>query len=148
MKLNQEFSRVNRPVQAAESYYSRLSRVYDLLASSEKRFIRQGLDLLDPHPGEMILKIGFVGPGIPSSASHRPSEEVSAPVWIFRSAWARLLKRGCSEPGSWNRWGWCRATLCQFLFRTTFLMQFFPASLWNYLIVRSFLRSCRNAAGY
>ncbi len=59
MKPNQEFSRVNRPVQAAESYYSRLSRVYDLLASSEKRFIRQGLDLLDPQPGEMILEVGF-----------------------------------------------------------------------------------------
>ena len=59
MKPNQEFSRVNRPVQAAESYYSSLSGIYDLLASSEKRFIRQGLDLLDPQPGEFILEIGF-----------------------------------------------------------------------------------------
>ncbi len=59
MKPLQEFSRVNRPVQAAESYYSSLSGIYDLVASSEKRFIRLGLALLYPQPGERILEIGF-----------------------------------------------------------------------------------------
>jgi len=59
MKPLQEFSRVNRPVQAAGSYYSSLSRIYDLLASSEKRFIKLGLALLRPRPGERILEIGF-----------------------------------------------------------------------------------------
>ncbi len=54
-----EFSRVNRPIQAAEDYYSRLSRFYDGLASSEKKFIRDGLELLDPQPGEQILEVGF-----------------------------------------------------------------------------------------
>ena len=59
MEPFQEFSRVYRPVQAAESYYSRMSGIYDGLASSEKRFIRRGLDLLDPQPEECILEIGF-----------------------------------------------------------------------------------------
>jgi len=44
---------------AAEEYYSKLSRYYDWLASSEKRFIRIGLSLLSPQAGERILEIGF-----------------------------------------------------------------------------------------
>ena len=59
MEPFQEFSRVDRPVLAAESYYSNLSRIYDWLASSEKRFIRLGLALLQPLPGERILEIGY-----------------------------------------------------------------------------------------
>jgi demethylmenaquinone methyltransferase/2-methoxy-6-polyprenyl-1,4-benzoquinol methylase len=52
------YSRVNRPLSAAESYYSRLSPFYDFLAYSEKKFIKQGLELLDPQQGEKILEIG------------------------------------------------------------------------------------------
>ena len=52
------YSRVNRPLAEAQSYYSRLSSIYDFLAASEKKFIKQGLDLLDPKDGEMILEIG------------------------------------------------------------------------------------------
>jgi len=59
MKPVLEFSRVNRPVQDAESYYSNLSRLYDWLASSEKRFVRLGLALIRPQPGERILEIGY-----------------------------------------------------------------------------------------
>ena len=59
MKPDLEFSRVNRPVMAVESYYSTLSRYYDWLAASEKRFLRIGLSLLAPQPGENILEIGF-----------------------------------------------------------------------------------------
>jgi len=36
-----------------------LSGIYDWLASSEKKFIDLGLDLLDPQQGEKILEIGF-----------------------------------------------------------------------------------------
>ena len=54
-----EFSRVTRSVKDAEKYYSRLSRVYDWLAASEKRFIHQGLEVLNPRLGEYILEIGF-----------------------------------------------------------------------------------------
>ena len=52
------FSRVNRSDSQAEEYYSRLSGFYDLLASSEKKFIKQGLILLDPKPEDKILEIG------------------------------------------------------------------------------------------
>jgi demethylmenaquinone methyltransferase/2-methoxy-6-polyprenyl-1,4-benzoquinol methylase len=54
-----DFSRVNRPVQEAGVFYTRLAPWYDLLASSEKRYIRRGLELLDPNPDEWILEIGF-----------------------------------------------------------------------------------------
>lgn len=59
MDLSQSYTRVNRPENEAESYYSRLSSVYDLLAASEKKFVRQGLELLNPSEGERILEIGF-----------------------------------------------------------------------------------------
>ena len=52
------YSRVNRPFSEAEKYYSSLSSFYDLLASSEKKYIKAGLDLLDPQDGERILEIG------------------------------------------------------------------------------------------
>lgn len=55
----QNVSHVNRPVKDAAAYYDSLARWYDLLAGSEKRFIRAGLDLLAPSPGERILEIGF-----------------------------------------------------------------------------------------
>jgi demethylmenaquinone methyltransferase/2-methoxy-6-polyprenyl-1,4-benzoquinol methylase len=59
MKSDLEFSKVDRPVMAAEGYYSNLSRYYDWLASSEKRFVRIGLSLLNPQKNERILEIGF-----------------------------------------------------------------------------------------
>ena len=59
MDQSQTYTRVKRPENEAESYYSRLSSVYDLLAASEKKFIRQGLELLNPSEGERILEIGF-----------------------------------------------------------------------------------------
>jgi demethylmenaquinone methyltransferase/2-methoxy-6-polyprenyl-1,4-benzoquinol methylase len=55
---NHSYSRVNRPLLEAEGFYSRLSSIYDLLASSEKHFIRRGLSLLDPQEGESFLEIG------------------------------------------------------------------------------------------
>jgi demethylmenaquinone methyltransferase/2-methoxy-6-polyprenyl-1,4-benzoquinol methylase len=54
-----DFTRVDRSVSAAGSYYSVLAPWYDFLASSEKRYIKKGLDLLDPQAGERILEIGF-----------------------------------------------------------------------------------------
>ncbi len=53
------FSRVNRSMSEAERYYSRLSRIYDWLAASEKKFKNHGLELLNPLEGERILEIGF-----------------------------------------------------------------------------------------
>lgn len=54
-----DFSSVNRPLAKAGEYYTRLAPWYDFLAGSEKKFIRLGLDLLDPQPAEKILEIGF-----------------------------------------------------------------------------------------
>lgn len=54
-----EFSRVNRPIEEAGAFYTRLAPWYDLLASSEKRSIRRGLELLDPKSDQLILEIGF-----------------------------------------------------------------------------------------
>jgi ubiquinone/menaquinone biosynthesis C-methylase UbiE len=59
MNSFKDFSRVDRPIRAAENYYSNLSGIYDILASSEKRYVRRGLDLLDPQTGEWILEIGY-----------------------------------------------------------------------------------------
>jgi len=57
--MPEDFSRVNRPLAKAGKYYSRLAPWYDFLASSEKKYVRQGLELLDPQPGQQILEIGF-----------------------------------------------------------------------------------------
>jgi demethylmenaquinone methyltransferase/2-methoxy-6-polyprenyl-1,4-benzoquinol methylase len=54
-----DISPVNRPLTKAGEYYTRLAPWYDFLAGSEKKFIRLGLDLLNPQPGEKILEIGF-----------------------------------------------------------------------------------------
>ena len=53
-----EFSRVNRPVAEAGAFYNRLAPWYDLLATSEKKYIKYGIELLDPQPDERILEIG------------------------------------------------------------------------------------------
>ena len=55
----EDFSRVNRPLAKAADLYTRLAPWYDLLAASEKKFIRRGVELLDPQSGERILEIGF-----------------------------------------------------------------------------------------
>jgi demethylmenaquinone methyltransferase/2-methoxy-6-polyprenyl-1,4-benzoquinol methylase len=54
-----DFSRVPRSESDAASFYNRLAPWYDFLAASEKKFIKHGLDILDPQPGETILEIGF-----------------------------------------------------------------------------------------
>jgi demethylmenaquinone methyltransferase/2-methoxy-6-polyprenyl-1,4-benzoquinol methylase len=57
--IQKSFTRVNRPPSAAEAYYTVLAPWYDLLAASEKKYILQGVELLNPSPGESILEIGF-----------------------------------------------------------------------------------------
>ena len=89
---------MNRPVQAAESYYSNLSRFYDWLASSEKRFIRLGLALLHPRPGERILEIGF-GTGyaqqyIAQSVKNGLSAGLDLSIGMGRVAQRRLSRAG------------------------------------------------------
>ncbi len=52
-------SRVPRSKEQARASYDRLSRWYDALTWSERRFTDAGLDLLTPAPGEKILEIGY-----------------------------------------------------------------------------------------
>ena len=46
-----------------QSWYTRLSGVYDFFAGSEDRFCQRGLQMLAVQPGEEVLEIGF-GTGI------------------------------------------------------------------------------------
>ena len=96
MKSLQEFSRVNRPVQDAEGYYSNLSRIYDLLASSEKRFIRLGLALLYPLPGEKILEVGF-GTGYAQQHIARAVEGGSSVGLDLSSGMAQIAQKRLSR---------------------------------------------------
>jgi len=89
---------VDRPVQAAESYYSNLSKFYDWLAASEKRFIRLGLSILHPQPGESILEIGF-GTGyaqqyIAQSVKNGLSAGLDLSIGMGRVAQKRLSRAG------------------------------------------------------
>ena len=54
-----EMTRVRRPVEAARATYDSLSRYYDWLAASEKKYTDIGLRQLAARPGEQILEIGF-----------------------------------------------------------------------------------------
>jgi demethylmenaquinone methyltransferase/2-methoxy-6-polyprenyl-1,4-benzoquinol methylase len=55
----EDISPVNRPLAKAGEYYTRLAPWYDFLASSEKKYIQNGLDLLALQSHESILEIGF-----------------------------------------------------------------------------------------
>jgi len=52
-------SRVTRSKEAARTSYDRMSRWYDWIASSERKFARLGLELLQAKPGEKVLEIGY-----------------------------------------------------------------------------------------
>ena len=57
-RVDMDYSSVNRSTAEARSFYNRISPYYDTLAASEKKYIRAGLRLLDPNPGDRILEIG------------------------------------------------------------------------------------------
>jgi demethylmenaquinone methyltransferase/2-methoxy-6-polyprenyl-1,4-benzoquinol methylase len=55
-----QFTRVDRPSNAARDFYSRISGFYDLFAASgERRFTTAGLHKLAVKNGQCILEIGF-----------------------------------------------------------------------------------------
>ena len=52
-------SRVVRSKEEAKLSYNRMSRWYDWMASSEKKYRDLGLEKLNAQPGERILEIGY-----------------------------------------------------------------------------------------
>lgn len=56
--MSEDIHRVTRSKDEAKASYDHISRWYDLIASSEKKFTEIGLQMLDAQPGEQILEIG------------------------------------------------------------------------------------------
>ena len=54
-----EISRVTRSQQEAKASYDKISKWYDLLACSERKYGYKGLQKLSVKEGEIVLEIGF-----------------------------------------------------------------------------------------
>jgi len=57
--MDLDIASVDRSKSEARNFYNRVSKYYDTLAASEKKFIKTGIELLGVKPGEHILEIGY-----------------------------------------------------------------------------------------
>jgi ubiquinone/menaquinone biosynthesis C-methylase UbiE len=96
-------AKVSNGKKATQAYYDRLSRWYDLLAGqAEEKCKQNGLHLLDPQPGEIILEIGFgTGHGLlalgQAVGEHGRVYGLDLSAGMLRAAQVRLRKAGYQD---------------------------------------------------
>lgn len=57
-EIRMDITSVNRSRADAKDFYNRISKAYDTLAASEKKYIELGLDMLAAREGERVLEVG------------------------------------------------------------------------------------------
>lgn len=147
MKKIPDFSRVYRPVQEAEEYYSRLSRIYDGLASSEKKFIRQGLELLDPRPGERILEIGF-GTGYAQQYIARAVQGGSSIGLDLSIGMGEVAQNRLKSAGLWDQVSLVRSNTLPLPFQSHYfdgIFSSFTLELFDSPLIPNVLAECQRA---
>jgi ubiquinone/menaquinone biosynthesis C-methylase UbiE len=130
------------------SVYNRLSRWYDILSSSERKFVRQGLDLLHLAPGECALEIGF-GSGralVEMAQSCAPSGQVTGidiSTGMMKAARSRLARAGLADRVNLLLGDGCHFPLPTATFDVVFLS--FTLELFNIEDLPTVLQECRRA---
>jgi demethylmenaquinone methyltransferase/2-methoxy-6-polyprenyl-1,4-benzoquinol methylase len=102
-KESSQIARVTRSKETARATYDRLSRWYDLIsATSERKYVKEGLKLLHAMDGEKVLEIGF-GTGwalieIARSVGHSGQVfGIDLSPGMLRKATQKMKKSGLSE---------------------------------------------------
>jgi len=100
MSEDRETARVTRSKEDASSFYDRISAVYDVISgSSERKFVAEGLKMLDARRGEKVLEVGFgTGDALVALAAAVGDEGTVAGIDISsgmsRVALAKLVRSG------------------------------------------------------
>jgi ubiquinone/menaquinone biosynthesis C-methylase UbiE len=139
------FTRVNRSVNEAEGYYSRLSGIYDWLAGSEKTFISQGIELLQPREGDKILEIGF-GTGFAQLQIARAVGKGFSAGLDLSIGMGRITQQRLSKAGLSDRVGLVRSNTLPIPFKAgSFdgLLSSFTLELFDTPLIPEVLQECR-----
>jgi ubiquinone/menaquinone biosynthesis C-methylase UbiE len=134
--------------QKQSTAYNRLSRWYDILSSSERKYVRQGLDLLHPAPGECALEIGF-GSGralVEMAQSCAPSGQATGmdiSTGMMKAARSRLAREGLEDKVNLLLGDGCHFPLPAATFDAVFLS--FTLELFSIEDLPVVLQECRRA---